>query len=147
METCTFSLFFEFSAEAAWLLKNAREIKLFIFQSTLSYFFIIFLGEFEFLFFTSFVPEAPRHILLYVVGRCKKGVVKLTYEWCLFYVAKRCTCGGQSARVPFWPVLLSAHWACSRACALQIEFSELAYGLSLRGAHEGPIKMRPGRWS
>ena len=30
--------------------------------------------------FTPFVPEAPHHILLYVVGRCTKGVVELTYE-------------------------------------------------------------------
>ena len=30
--------------------------------------------------FTPFVAEAPHHILLYVVGRCTKGVVELTYE-------------------------------------------------------------------
>ena len=97
-------------------------------------------------FFTPFAPEAPHHILLYVVRRCTKGVVRLTYEWCHVIIPLLCcnelySWWTVTPRVSLCPVLMSTHWAWPRATAFQVEFGELVYiactlGASPRGSHK-----------
>ena len=80
--------------------------------------------------FTPFVPEAPHHILLYVVGRCTKGVVELNYEWCHVIIPLLCcnelySWWTVTPRVSLCPLLLWHHRAWPRASSLQGEFGEL----------------------
>ena len=92
-----------------------------------------------FSFFTPFVPEAPHRILLYGLGCCNKGVVRLIYEWwhamlLLLYC---------NELYSWWTV---THPGCRSAqfCGITTWHAPGPWHVHSGRAHVGPIKNQTG---